>query len=53
MQTYTGALWSMPIETITLAHVLDTLTASKHGGTSVPKKMSLRVNVGRWVVEGP
>ena len=29
----------MPIETITLAHVLDTLTASKHGGTSVPKKM--------------
>ncbi len=39
MQTYTGALWSMPIETVTLAHVLDTLAASKNGGTSVPKKI--------------
>ena len=39
MRTYTAALWSMPIETITLAHVLDTLAASRNGGTSLPKKI--------------
>ncbi len=39
MRTYADALWSMPIETITLAHILNTLTASKKGGISIPKKI--------------